>query len=178
METNPLDLQYPIGRPTLPAKPLTAAERAVYIEQLAALPAQLTAAARQVGGVRLENPYRPGGWTGRQVLHHVADVHLNFYMRFRLALTEGHPTVRPFDMNAWAALPDVAATPVTVSLALLEALHTRWVTLLWHLTDEQWQRTFHHPLYQQDYTLDQALVQYSWHGRHHLAHIELLSQTK
>ena len=177
METNLLDLQYPIGRPTLPGKPLTATERAVYIEQLAALPAHLTAAARQVGGVRLENTYRPGGWTGRQVLHHVADVHLNFYLRFRLSLTEYHPIIRPFSMNAWAALPDVAATPVTVSLALLEALHTRWVTLLWHLTDEQWQRTFHHPLYQQDYTLDQALVQYSWHGRHHLAHIELLSRT-
>jgi hypothetical protein len=177
MENNlaTLDLQYPIGRPTLPDKPLTSAERAVYIEQLAALPAQLTAAARQAGGVRLENAYRPGGWTGRQVLHHVADVHLNFYLRYRLALTEDHPTIRPFDMNAWAELPDVAATPVTVSLALLEALHSRWVTLLWHLTDEQWQRTFHHPLYQQDYTLEQALVQYSWHGRHHLAHINLLS---
>jgi hypothetical protein len=170
-----LDRQYPIGRPALPQAPLTAAERTHYINQLAALPAQLTAAARKAGGIRLENSYRPGGWSGRQVLHHVADVHLNFYLRYRLALTEENPTIRPFDMNAWAELPDVAATPVTVSLTLLEALHSRWVTLLWHLTDEQWQRTFYHPAYQQTYTLDQALVQYSWHGRHHLAHIELLS---
>lgn len=176
MEPNLIDLQYPIGRPVLPDAPLTPAERTDYINQLAALPAQLTAAARRAGGVRLENAYRPGGWTGRQVLHHVADVHLNFYLRFRLALTEDHPTIRPFDMNAWAELPDVAATPVTVSLALLEALHSRWVTLLWHLTEAEWQRTFYHPLYNQTYTLDQALVQYSWHGRHHLGHIELLSR--
>ncbi|TYZ14366.1 putative metal-dependent hydrolase [Hymenobacter lutimineralis] len=174
MESNLIDLQYPIGRPVLPEGPLTAAQRAGYINQLAALPATLTAAARAAGGVRLENSYRPGGWTGRQVVHHVADVHLNFYLRFRLALTEEHPTIRPFDMNAWAALPDNDATPITVSLALLEALHSRWVTLLWHLTDAQWRRTFFHPLYQQTYTLDQALVQYAWHGQHHLAHLHLL----
>ncbi|MBW3128446.1 putative metal-dependent hydrolase [Hymenobacter profundi] len=177
METTHPDLQYPIGRaPARPETPLTPAERAAYIEQIAVLPAQLTAAARQAGGVRLEQPYRPGGWTGRQVIHHVADVHLNFYLRYRLALTEDNPTIKPFDLNAWAGLPDVLATPVTVSLALLEALHTRWVTLLWHLTEEQWQRTFYHPAYDITYTLDQALVQYSWHGRHHLAHVELLSQ--
>ncbi|TGE29317.1 YfiT family bacillithiol transferase [Hymenobacter metallicola] len=176
MENNLPDLQYPIGRPVLPTGPLSAEERATYINQLAALPAQLTAAARKAGGVRLENAYRPGGWTGRQVLHHVADVHQNFDMRFRLALTEDNPTIRPFDMNAWAELPDVAASPVTVSLVLLEAVHSRWVTLLWHLTEEQWRRTFYHPSYQQVYTLDQALVQYSWHGRHHLAHVELLSR--
>ncbi|SNC60544.1 DinB superfamily protein [Hymenobacter gelipurpurascens] len=176
MEQDLTNLQYPIGRPVLPEAPLTAAQRTEYIGQLAALPAQLTAAARKAGGVRLENAYRPGGWTGRQVIHHVADVHLNFYMRFRLALTEDNPTIRPFDMNAWAALPDNDAVPITVSLALLEALHSRWVTLLWHLTEQQWQRTFYHPLYNQTFTLDQALVQYSWHGRHHQAHIELLSQ--
>lgn len=175
MEQNLLELQYPIGRPELPTEPLTAAERREYIEQLAALPAQLTAAARRAGGVRLEQPYRPGGWSGRQVIHHVADVHLNFYLRYRLALTEDNPTIRPFDMNAWAALPDNDATPVTMSLALLEALHARWVTLLWHLTEAQWQRTFFHPAYQLTYTLEQALVQYSWHGRHHLAHLELLN---
>lgn len=177
METSLSDLQYPIGKPTLPTVPLTAAERKTYIDQLAALPEQLTAAARKVGGVRLENPYRPGGWTGRQVIHHVADVHLNFFLRYKLALTEHNPTIKPFDLNAWAALPDVAATPVTVSLQLLAALHARWTTLLWHLTDEQWQRTFYHPAYQLTYTLDQALVQYSWHGRHHLAHLELLANS-
>ncbi|SET05553.1 YfiT family bacillithiol transferase [Hymenobacter actinosclerus] len=176
METPLIDPQYPIGKAELPARPLTAAERAGYIEQLAALPAELTAAARQAGGVRLEQPYRPGGWSGRQVIHHVADVHLNFYLRYRLALTEDHPTIRPFELNAWATLPDNDAVPVTVSLALLEALHSRWVTLLWHLTDAQWQRTFYHPLQDRSYSLDQALVLYSWHGRHHTAHVALLAE--
>jgi hypothetical protein len=168
-------LRYPIGRPQLPTTPLSAAERAAYIQQLADLPAQLTAAARQAGGERLQLPYRPGGWTGRQVIHHVADTHLNLYSRFRLALTEDNPTIRPFDEQAWAELPDVAATPITVSLALLESLHARWVVLLQHLTEDQWQRTFYHPRYETTQTLDQALVQYTWHGRHHLAHIESLA---
>jgi hypothetical protein len=168
-------LRYPIGRPQLPTTPLSAAERAVYIQQLADLPAQLTAAARRVGGERLQLSYRPGGWTGRQVIHHVADTHINLYSRFRLVLTEDNPTVRPFDEHAWAELPDVAATPITVSLALLESLHARWVVLLQHLTEDQWQRTFYHPRYETTQMLDQALVQYTWHGRHHLAHIESLA---
>ncbi|RZJ58158.1 MAG: putative metal-dependent hydrolase [Hymenobacter sp.] len=117
-----------------------------------------------------------GGWTGRQVIHHLADTHLNLYSRFRLALTENNPTVRPFDEKAWAELPDVAATPITVSLALLASLHQRWVGLLQHLTDAQWQRTFYHPRYDTTLTLDQALVQYAWHGRHHLGHLALLAE--
>jgi hypothetical protein len=168
-------LRFPIGRVQLPTAPLTAAERAPYIQQLAELPARLTEAARRAGGERLQLSYRPGGWTGRQVIHHLADTHLNLYSRFRLALTEDNPTVRPFDEAAWAELPDVAATPITVSLALLESLHSRWVILLQHLTDEQWQRTFYHPRYNTTTTLDQALVQYAWHGQHHLGHVELLS---
>ncbi|QKG52002.1 YfiT family bacillithiol transferase [Hymenobacter sp. BRD67] len=167
-------LRFPIGRPQLPTAPLTAAGRAPYLQQLAELPAQLHAAARRAGAERLEQPYRPGGWTGRQVIHHLADTHPNLYSRFRLALTEDNPTVRPFDEQAWAELPDVAATPLAVSLALLESLHSRWVTLLQHLSEAQWQRTFYHPRYQTTSTLEQALVQYAWHGRHHLAHLQLL----
>jgi hypothetical protein len=169
-------LHYPIGKPQLPTGPLTPAERAEYIQQLADLPAQLTAAARRAGGERLQLPYRPGGWTGRQVIHHLADTHLNLYSRFRLALTEDNPTVRPFDEAAWAELPDVAATPITVSLALLESLHQRWVVLVQHLTEAQWRRTFYHPRYDTTSTLDQALVQYAWHGRHHLGHLALLAE--
>ncbi len=168
-------LRFPIGRPQLPTVPLTATERASYIQQLADLPAKLTDAARRAGGEQLQLSYRPGGWTGRQVIHHLADTHLNLYSRFRLALTEDNPTVRPFDEAAWAELPDVAATPITVSLALLESLHSRWVILLQHLTEAQWQRTFYHPRYHTTQTLDQALVQYTWHGQHHLGHIELLA---
>ena len=167
-------LRYPIGRPQLPTEPLLAAERAVLLQQITELPAQLTAAAQAVGGERLQLPYRPGGWTGRQVIHHLADSHMNCYFRFRLALTEDNPTVRPYDEQAWAELPDVAATPITVSLALLEALHTRWVTLLQHLSAAQWQRTFYHPGSERTITLDQALALYAWHGQHHLTHLKSL----
>jgi hypothetical protein len=169
-------LRFPVGRVQLPTAPLTATERAAYIQQLADLPAQLTAAARQAGGERLQQPYRPGGWTGRQVIHHLADTHQQLASRFRLALTEDNPTVRPFNEAAWAELPDVAATPITVSLSLLEALHQRWVLLLQHLSEAQWQRTFYHPRYDVTLTLEQALVQYAWHGRHHLGHLALLAQ--
>lgn len=167
-------LHYPIGRPQLPTEPLLAAKRAVLLQQITELPAQLTAAAQAVGGERLQLPYRPGGWTGHQVIHHLADSHMNCYFRFRLALTEDNPTVRPYDEQAWAELPDVAATPITVSLALLEALHTRWVTLLQHLSAAQWQRTFYHPGSERTITLDQALALYAWHGQHHLAHLKSL----
>ena len=167
-------LRYPIGRPQLPAGPLAPAERTALIQQLAALPAQLTAMARRVGGEGLQRSYRPSGWTGRQVIHHVADSHMNCYFRYRLALTEDNPTIRPYDEAAWAKLPDVAATPITVSLTLLEALHSRWVTLLQHLTEEQWRRTFYHPGSQRESTLDQALALYAWHGQHHLAHLASL----
>ncbi|AMJ65331.1 YfiT family bacillithiol transferase [Hymenobacter sp. PAMC 26628] len=173
---NPSDdaLRYPTGRPALPTAPLGPPGRAPYLQQLANLPSQLAAAAQAVGGVRLEQPYRPGGWSGRQVTHHVADSHLNAYARFKLALTEDYPTIRPYDEAAWAELPDVAATPVTTSLVLLESLHTRWLVLLHHLDEVQWQRTFYHPGYKTTSTLEQALVLYAWHGRHHLAHLELL----
>ena len=170
----PDSLRFPIGLPQLPAAPLSPGGRAVYLQQLAELPAQLAAAARQVGGERLQLPYRPGGWTGRQVIHHVADSHLNAYVRFRLALTEDNPTIRPYDEAAWADLPDVAAAPITVSLALLENLHSRWLTLLHHLDEAQWQRTFYHPGNQNTATLEQTLALYAWHGRHHLAHLALL----
>ena len=166
--------QYPIGHPQLPDGPLPAAGRTALIQQLADLPGQLTAAVWAVGGEGLQRPYRPGSWTGRQVIHHLADSHLNCYTHYRLALTEEHPTIRPYDETAWAELPAVAATPVTVSLALLEALHTRWVTLLRYLDEAQWQRTFYHPGMERDFNLDQALALYAWDGRHHLAHVQLL----
>ncbi|WP_046242795.1 YfiT family bacillithiol transferase [Hymenobacter terrenus] len=174
MNTSDAHLQYPIGHAQLPDGPLSTAQRTALIQQIADLPAQLTAVAQAVGGEGLQLPYRPGGWTGRQVIHHVADSHLNSYFRYRLALTEDHPTIRPYNEKGWAELPDVAATPVTVSLTLLESLHSRWVTLLHHLSEAQWQRTFYHPGMQRDFTLDQALAMYAWHGQHHLAHLKLL----
>jgi hypothetical protein len=127
-----------------------------------------------VGGEALQLSYRPGGWTGRQVIHHVADSHMNCYFRYRLALTEDNPTIRPYDEAAWAELPDVAATPITVSLTLLDVLHTRWVMLLHHLSEAQWQRTFYHPGNNTTRTLDQTLALYAWHGQHHLAQLKSL----
>ena len=169
-------LRFPIGQLQLPTAPLTPTERAAYVQQLAELPAQLSAAAQRLGAARLAKPYRFGGWTGHQVIHHVADSHLNAYCRFRLALTEDNPTIKPYDEAAWAELPDVAAVPVAVSLGLLAGLHQRWVALLKHLPGTDWQRTFYHPENRQTTTLDQALATYAWHGRHHLAHLELLAQ--
>ncbi|RZJ58150.1 MAG: putative metal-dependent hydrolase [Hymenobacter sp.] len=175
MSTPDAHLRYPIGQPQLPTASLTPAERAGYIQQLAELPAQLAAAVQHLGLERLPRAYRPNGWTAQQVVHHVADSHLNAYCRFRLALTENNPTIRPYDEAAWAELPDVPTVPAAVSLALLENLHSRWVTLLHHLTDAQWQRTFYHPGNQRTATLDQTLALYAWHGRHHLAHLELVA---
>ena len=174
VNVNDQTLSYPIGQAVVPDGPLAPAERTALIGQIADLPVQLTQAARAVGGERLELPYRPGGWNGRQVIHHVADSHINAYVRFRLALTEDNPTVRPYDEQTWAELPDVSASPITVSLALIEALHSRWATLLHHLGEADFRRTFYHPGTQREFTLDQALALYAWHGRHHLAHLGLL----
>jgi hypothetical protein len=167
-------LRFPIGPSPLLLRPLTSAERTDYLQQLADLPAQLAAAAERLGTEGLARPYRPGGWTGHQVIHHVADSHINAYCRFRLALTEDNPTIKPYDEPSWAELPDVPAVPVAVSLTLLASLHQRWVALLEHLAEAQWQRTFYHPENRQTSTLDQALATYAWHGRHHLGHLALL----
>jgi len=152
------DSRYPIGPAVLPEKPLTTAERPAFMQQLASLPAQLAATVAGVGAERLEQPYRPGGWTGRQVVHHLADMHLIFYLRFQQALTEDHPTTIPGPAaQAWARRPDVAATPAATSLAVLAAVQARWDNLLQLIPEAQWQRGFFHAGYQRDFTLDQAL---------------------
>ncbi|GAB3225384.1 bacillithiol transferase BstA [Hymenobacter seoulensis] len=166
-----LNLRYPIGQAVLPDEPLDRGTRTAYMAQIATLPDQVRATVAGLTPAQLDTPYRPGGWSVRQVLHHLPDSHMNSYIRFKLALTEDNPTVRPYEEQAWAELLDTEATPVAVSLALLEALHIRWVKLLRNLTDAQWARTFYHPGTQRKFTLDQALVLYAWHGRHHLAHI-------
>jgi len=127
---------------------------------------------------QMATPYRDGGWTVTQVVHHLPESHMQAYARTKLALTETNPTIKPYDEAKWAVLPDVEKTPVDVSLALLEALHSRWVTLLRSLTPEQLQRGFFHPEHGRIISLERLLVLYAWHGRHHVAHITGLRERK
>ena len=163
------DLRYPIGKFTY-NEPLNEEQRRTFCDQIAEVPANLRAAIKGLSEKQLETPYRPDGWTVRQVVHHVPESHMNSYIRFKLALTEDEPTIKPYAEDLWAQTPDVRATPLEVSLALLESLHDRWVRLLRLLGPEQWKRTFRHPELG-SMTLDKTLALYAWHGRHHVAHI-------
>ena len=120
---------------------------------------------------QFDTPYREGGWTIRQVVHHLPDSHLNAYLRFKLALTEDNPTIKPYDGARWAELPDTAGTAVGVSLVLLESLHRRWVVLLKAMTEPDWSRTYFHPDQNKSLALGNVLAMYAWHGKHHLAHV-------
>lgn len=163
------DLRYPNG-PFQASETLAPPARASAIDRIAATPAKLRAAVAGLGPSQLDTPYRPGGWTVRQVVHHVPDSHLNAYVRFRLALTEREPTIRPYDQEGWALLADARSAPVDVSLALLDALHVRWVALLQTLDAADWGRRLVHPE-SGVLTLDGLLAMYAWHGDHHVAHI-------
>jgi len=168
------DLKYPIGRFQPPAL-LTAEQRASLIGQLAALPGELRTAVADLSPAQLETPYRPGGWTVRQVVHHLADSHMHAYLRFKWPLTEETPTIKPYDEQRWSELPDARAGNVRISLAILEALHERWVLLLGLLEEPQLAREFRHPELG-DVPLWRNLALYAWHGRHHTAHIARLRQ--
>lgn len=166
------DLRYPIGR--VERKPsLSAAERRAAVDAIAAAPAGLRAAVRGLNDEQLDTPYRPDGWTVRQLVHHVADSHMNAYTRLRLALTEENPTIKPYDEKAWAELPDMRTLPVDVSLDLLDRLHERLVYTLRHTPDADFARTLVHPE-NGPMTLDALLGVYAWHGRHHAAHVTSL----
>jgi hypothetical protein len=169
-----MDPRYPIGKYQRPAS-MNAEALQSAINAIAAAPAQLTAAVQGLTAEQLDTPYRDGGWTVRQVIHHVPESHLNAYTRCKLALTEAHPTIKPYDESAWALTPEVASTPIGVSLLLLEALHARWVVLLRGLQGDQWARTFRHPE-SGDWRLDEFTTLYAWHGSHHAAHITSLRQ--
>jgi uncharacterized damage-inducible protein DinB len=165
------DLRYPIGR-FQPSPTSTADERATHIAVLRDLPDRLSDSVNGLEDAQLDTPYREGGWTVRQVVHHVADSHLNCYVRFKLALTEYEPAIKPYDEAAWAALPD-NLMPVDISLTLTWALHERWVALLESMTERDFQKRFTHPERGlQD--LATTLALYDWHSRHHTAHITSL----
>ena len=166
------DLRYPVGKYEAPAR-IDAAQRSRWIDEIAALPAQLRAAVAGLDEHQLDTPYRSGGWTVRQVVHHVPDSHMNALTRFKLALTEDNPTIKPYDEAAWAMLPD-SRMPVASSLMLLESLHARWVALLRALKEEDFQRTYLHPEHGRTFTLGGLLAMYAWHGRHHTAHVTTL----
>lgn len=168
------DLSYPIGKLERKSR-LTPEERAAAIAAIAAAPAELRAAVEGLTEEQLDTPYRPGGWTVRQVVHHVPDSHMNAYVRVKLALTEERPRIKPYDQDAWAGLADTANTPAEVSLTLLEALHFRWVELLQAIEPADFERTLDHPELG-EVTLDSLLCIYSWHGRHHVAHVTHLRE--
>ena len=167
-----IDPRYPVGTFTFnPAA--TPDTRATCIRAIAEAPALLRMAVIGLDDRQLATPYRPGGWTVREVVHHVPDSHLNAYCRFKFALTEDGPTIKPYDEAAWARLADTALTPPDVSLALLDALHSRWVALLNSMTAEDFARPLQHPEHGK-LTLDWMLQQYAWHGRHHAGHVSEL----
>jgi hypothetical protein len=168
------DLQYPIGRFSFDEPiDMSPIARAARIDAIARLPERFRAGFDGVTTHDLERRYRPGGWTLLQLAHHVPDSHLNGFVRFKLALTEEVPTIRPFDENAWSILGDVPSTPIGVSFDLLDALHARWVVLLRSMSPREFARTFVHPAHTRFITLDVALALYAWHGEHHLAHVRL-----
>lgn len=169
-------LRYPVGPFDMESEP-DAAERPRLIDEIAQTPQRLRSAVEGLSDEQLDTPYRPGGWTIRQVVHHVPDSHLNSYIRFKLALTEEEPTIRPYMEDRWATLEDSRITPLEISLSLLEALHERWVLLLRSLSAKDFERTFRHP----DLgavSLNKNLALYAWHGRHHIAHITSLRERK
>lgn len=169
-------LRYPVGR-FRAVSDLTPEQRAEWIERIASAPRRLREAVRGLDEEQLDTPYRDGGWTVRQVVHHLADSHMNGYVRMKLGLTEEEPTVKTYDQDRWAELDDARAGPVEDSLALLEALHRRWSALLRGLSREAFQRTVRHPEWASP-TLDDFLQLYAWHGTHHTAHIQGLRDRK
>lgn len=169
------NLRYPIGEFTLPDAAVAAAHRDEYLKNIGELPGLVTALALQLKAAgKLDVPYRPGGWTARQLIHHLADSHLHAYARHKRVLTEDHPTLVPYDEVAWSDLADVTAAPIEASLEILSGLHLRWAILLATCSDAQWERTAFHSGSGWTYRLDTLAANYSWHGLHHLAHLRLV----
>ena len=161
-------LRYPIGK-YVPQQ-FSEAQKRSWLIDLAQLPTLLEASIQNLDVAQLETPYRPGGWTVQQVVHHVADSHVNAFCRIKLVLSEENPTIKPYDENAWAQQADVAL-PINISLTLLHSLHLRMHKLMSNVQEAEWNRTYFHPESQAEFTLWYLLGMYAWHGRHHTAHI-------
>ena len=169
-----MDLRYPIGPFKFEGQP-SEQQITQFIFDIEQTPARLRAAVSGLSEQQLDTPYRPGGWTVRQVVHHLPESHMNAYVRMKMALTEDNPTIKPYDEARWAETPEVVRTPIEVSLTMLDALHQRWVTLLRALGPVDLGRTFYHPE-SGSWTIGKYVAPYAWHGRHHVAHITSLRE--
>lgn len=174
------DLRYPIGKlqdqPSVNKGIYNEKDKESYILDIRMCPSMLEHAILNLDEHQLNTPYRPDGWTIKQVIHHVADSHMNAYCRFRFALTEHNPSIKGYDEAAWAELPDAKTMPVNISLTLLHALHQRWCNLMESMTEADWNRTFYHSGYQKTMVLYTTAATYAWHGKHHTAHITKLRE--
>ena len=172
--TTVIDPRYPVGKFSPPEGAVPAEQRAQLLNQVAEAPAKLRSAIEGLTETQLDTPYRAGGWTSRQVVHHVADSHMNGFIRFKLGLSEDNPTIKPYPEHLWADLAD-QKLPTDVSLPIVENVHERWVAVLRSMKETDWERTFNHPEMGVQ-RLDRALALYAWHGRHHVAHITSLRE--
>lgn len=170
-----MDKRYPIGNFDY-KKDHNISDAEMYVNQIEELPSKVRALVSEFSEEQLHTPYREHGWTPFQVIHHMGDSHLNSLCRFKLAMTEDNPTIRPYDENAWAEFGDYESMSVEEGLDFLEAIHNKWVAILNKIQGDEWKRTFHHPESGINYKLINALAMYAWHGNHHLAHIELVKQ--
>jgi hypothetical protein len=175
MATSLHSLQYPIGPYQVP-EPVTESHLKTWIAEIESLPGLLETALDGMTEEQLDTPYRPGGWTVRQLVHHIADSHINSHCRIRLALTEEKPFIKPYEQDRWVRLADAETMPIHFSLDIIRNIHARWVFLLKSLDESQFKRTFVHPEYGEVYTIEKMTGLYAWHGRHHLAHITGLKQ--
>jgi uncharacterized damage-inducible protein DinB len=172
-----MDLSYPIGK--YETKPFSDRQKREWLQEIQFLPGLIEAAIENLDEKQLNTPYRDGGWSVKQVVHHVADSHMNAYIRFKLGLTEDNPTIKPYDQDQWTKLADVDVVPINISITLLYTLHTRWYSAIRDIPNEDWQkRTVTHPEHQKTMTLWYMLGSYAWHGRHHTAHITSLRERK
>ena len=169
-----VDVKYPIGKHQM--VPFSQEEKEARLADILFLPRMLEYAVLNLNDDQIQTPYRDGGWTVNQVIHHVADSHMNAFIRFKLGLTEDNPTIKPYIQSAWGDTADVTAVPVNLSITLLHSLHHRWYELLKTITDEQWERTIYHPEQERKITLWELLLIYAWHGKHHAAHVTNLRE--
>ena len=169
MSDTPLDPRYPIGK--FEPRPFSEKRLKEWINDIRYLPSELEEAIINLDEAQLDMPYREGGWKIKQVVHHVADSHMNAYCRFRLGLTEDNPAIKPYKEQLWAELKDSETVPINISITLLHALHVRWYETLKNISGEGWNRTVFHPGQQKSISLWNLLGSYAWHGKHHTAHI-------